>query len=357
MGYKFLRVGSDANSATGGSTYDKLSTPGPIVPPSGGDFVPVQSASADMGYTDRTRNEVRGVRASMKPIPDRALPTFTFTVELYPVIARWAFPRLTGGTATSTGDAGEAIVSKFRPVGFSGVLPSSTITLAREDQIDYLWGCWIEQAELQVAADNSAVLTVSGKALYGQTVQLGSETFTPDTSAYDDPYNGVTLKVASGVGASPTLMDCVASWGFTFNNSLSEDEEVVYCKGRQVYRELVDGRYVYRQWPNKHLVGRQEITGTFGFGGVMPAMEDRRLLATSHTMIAELTGNPLDTTPAADDTVRFTFPSYVITGGGAAELQDEGEQKSSYEWSGHFDPVTGADFEVEFAGAEAVPAG
>ncbi|MCK9251001.1 MAG: phage tail tube protein [Solirubrobacteraceae bacterium] len=359
MGYRFVAVGTDANSNNGGSTLDFLTNPGPIAYPSASTYFPVTAGNVDPGYEDRDRNdEVRGRRATAAPYPWRAAPTFTFSCRLYPELAKWLFPRLVGGTATAAGTAPVAVTTAFKPVGYSAILPSSTVTLVRDDQIDYLWGVWIASAEVTVGSDGDALVSVTGRALYHETVALTVETFTPDTSTFVDPYAGVMLEVADGaVGSSVTAIACVSSFGFSFDNTLSDDDDVRYCKGKNVLRELAGTRYRYRHYPTQHRLGRQSITGNLGFGTVMPTYEERRLLTEARRLRATLTGNPAGTTPPSDELLRFTFPAIALTGGGPDELQEDGEIKASYEWSGHFDIATGNDFEVEFSGAAAVPAG
>lgn len=355
MGYRFVGVSADPNTGDGGSTYDLLTDPGPLAYPDPTTFFPVTTAAVDAGYEDRDRNdEVRGIRSTAAPYPWRAAPSFTFSCRLYPGIAKWVFPRLINGTGTPTGTAPAAITTAFEPVGHGAILPASLVTLVRDDQIDYLWGVWVESAELTVSAENEVTVQVTGRALYHETVPLGSTEFEPDTAAFLDPYSGMTLAVRSGELPTPTAIDCVSSWGFTFTNSLSDDDDVRYCKGKNVVRELVGDRYRYRHYPDRHKVGRQQITGNLGFGSVQPTFEDRRLLTTAEAMVATLTGNPAGTDPAADELVRFTFADYVLTGGGPDDLAEDGELKSAYEWSAHLNPTTGKDFTVEFVADAAV---
>lgn len=355
MGYRFVGVINDAKSAQGGSTYDELTDSGPLSYPVPSTFFPVVSGAVDPGFEDKARDdEVRGIRGSMAPYPFRGAPTATFRARLYPGIAKWVLPRVLGKTGTPDGAPPAAVESLFSPVGHGGRLPAINLVMAREDQLDYLWGCWVESAEIEVTSDGDVFVTTNLRALYHETKPLGVTTFTPNTSTYLDPYAGVTLSAKTGPTGTLTAIDCIGSLTFTFNNTLSDDDDVRFCKGINVVKELVDGSYRYRHYPTRHKIGRQEITGSVGFGEVQPSLEERRLITTADVLQAELAGNPAGTTPEADELLRFTFHAHVLTGGGADELAEEGEIKSSYEFSAHLDPATSKDFEAVFVEAAAV---
>lgn len=356
MGYRFLAIGADPNSAAGGSTYDQLTSPGPLVNPTLDDYYPVVSANVTPGYEDRDRNdEVRGRRAGAAPYPWRAAPTFTFRVRLYPTIAKWLYPHLLGGAPASTGTAPAAVTTAFEPVGYGSLLPAFNLTLVREDQIDRLWGCWVGEVETEVTGEGEVFVTVSGRALYHKSDPT-SGSFTPSTAAHKQPYAGVTLKAQTGNGAL-TAIDCLSSMSFTFSNELSDDDDVRFCKGANVVRTAVGTTYRYRHYPSKHRLGRQSVTGNLQFGTTRPDLETRRLLTTTEKLVATVTGDPISpaTTPAADELLRWTFHTYVLTGGEADELQSEGEIKSAYEFGAFLDESTGKDFTTEFVTKAAVP--
>lgn len=356
MGYRFLGVLNDTNSATGGTTLDDLlgvsggySYPTPVT------FFPVVSGSVDPGFEDRGRDdEVRGQRGSAPPLPWRSAPTATFRCRLYPDLAKWVLPRVLGVTASPSGTPPAAVTSKFSPAGHGGRLPAVNLVMAREDQLDYLWGCWIESAELEFSSEGEAFATVNIQALYHETKALGMTTFTPSTATFLDPYAGVTLAAKTGPTGSLVDIDCIGSLSITFNNQFSDDDDVRFCKGKNVLKEAVSTSYRYRHYPTRHKLGRQEITGSLGFGEVQPTLEERRVITTADVLQAEVTGNPAGTTPPADQLLRFSLFAHVLTGGGADELAEEGEIKSSYEFSAHLDPTTGKDIEVEFVDAAAV---
>lgn len=357
MGVRALGVLNDAESAAGGSNLDRLLDPGPLAYPTPSTYLPVVSGNADPAYEDRARNdEVRGFRGGQAPYAWRAAPNGTFRSRLYPALAKWLVPRLLGDAAAATGVAPAAITSRFSPVAHGGRLPSSNLVLVREDQVDYLWGAWVESCEFEVGDDSEPWVTVTLRALYHETKDIGVLSFTPDTDDFVDPYAGVTMKASTGEVGDLEEIECIASANFTFNNTLSDDDAVRYCKGRNVIKVLDEDtdRYIYRHYPDRHKVGRQVISGSLGFGSVQPGLEERRLLAQAKVLQLEMTGNPAGTTPAADQLIRFTFYAHVLSGGGAGELQDEGEIKSSYEFTAHTDPATGKDFETAFVDAAAV---
>lgn len=355
MGYRFLGVLDDTNSATGGTTYEDLVDPGPITYPTPANFFPVVSGSVDSGLEDRGRDdEVRGRRGSTPPLPWRAAPSATFRSRLYPGVAKWVAPRVLGKTVAPSGTAPAVVTSVFSPVGHGGRLPAINLVMAREDQLDYLWGCWIDSAEFEFTSEGEAFVTVTVQALFHEAVPLGGKTFTPNTATYLDPYAGVTLAAKTGPAGSLVPIDCIGNLTVSFNNQFSDDDDVRYCKGQNVLKEAVGSSYRYRHYPTRHKLGRQEITGSIGFGEVQPTLEERRVITTADVLQAEVTGNPAGTTPEADQLLRISLFAHVLTGGGADELGEEGEIKSSYEFSAHLDPATGKDIEIAFADSAAV---
>ena len=155
-------------------------------------------------------------------------------------------------------------------------------------------------------------------------------------------------------------IDCLAGFGLTFDNSLTDEAIAIYCAGQNIEETSgvdIGGDTVVSklQYPYRNRLGEQVITGRLDFGDTRPDMELQKLFATASQLIVELTGGPLPTAvvPAADEMMRITVERTVPTSGTAEPLVREGVLTSSYEFGGFLNPAS-EDIKVEFVGEDAI---
>jgi hypothetical protein len=342
-------IGLAVDPVPGGSTLDTLGATPAFETPS--IYLPVESATVSQGYRNQDRsNEVRGVRGSVAPIAFQADPTATFRVRAYPEIAQFLWPKALGGAITTTGVSPAPVVSS---VGVAeSVLPALQLLVVRGEQTDRLTGAWVDTVELGVTEDGDPTFDITVRGLFHKHYVTAS----PPTPTYTDstPYSTVTLKTL--IGATSTVIPCVASLTLTYDNQLKDETKLRFCKGENIEIVTQNGRYLRRQYPGKNKLGDQQVTGTVEFSDVRVDIEDRLRIAQADKLVFELSGDPIapTTTPPADDLMRITIPSAVFTGGGAGELNDDADPDSSYEFGGFLDPGTNESFGVEFVSADAV---
>lgn len=341
-------LGLALDPVAGGSGYDDLlaaGTGGNLQIPSPTVWWPITNAEAEGGYEDADRNdEVLNRRGTPAPVPHRAAPTAQFSVRGYPRIARALLLATLGVKGADTGVAPAAVQTPLSPLPWRGVPPTFVLWLVREDQVDVVTGAAVDQMEVDLSGE-SMTLQPQLKGLYHQAMQLPGNL--PSPSGFDklgQPYPGVTLTAKTG--AALTAIDCVAGAQFTINNNLSDDDDVVYCRGKNVRTLLANNQYRRRQYPTRHRVGRNQVTGQLQFGNPRQDFEQRRAFVQAEQLQLDVTGDPLGTTPAADDLLRVAMPQHALTGGGASELQQDQELKASYDFAGHIDPATGQDITV-----------
>jgi hypothetical protein len=343
---RFIGFASDENSATGGSTVDLLlleAGSGEITIPPPTVFFPATGGSASAGYTDTERNdEVRGVRGSTAPTPYQAAPELTISTRLYPSVAKWLLPLALPRAGAVVGSGDQARVSSFRPALSSAIPPTVVAMLVRDEQTDLLSGLAVESLQISFAEGDPTV-EATLRALYHQVIATPEPLATSPVFADEEPYAGVTLSAKTGADPGVAI-SCFGSASLTITNNIDDDADVRFCKGQNLIVKEVAGRYRRRQYPARHRLGAQAIEGNLNFGTVRPDMEELRLLTTADRLTLTVTGNPLGTTPQADEALQFDMPNIVLTGeGGAAELVRDGALKSSYPFGAFIDGSTGDD--------------
>lgn len=350
-------LGLALDPTPGGSNLNALADPGPIDIPDPTTWIPIESAQPNKGFTDSDTNNLGyGKRGGSAPLPFRARPTLTFQTDLFSKAAKLLIAAGIGKVGAPTGTAPAPIKTPVSPADTGDQLPGLVAWLVRDGQTDRLSGLWVDSFTVTVQGA-VPTLQVTLNALYQETVQTPGSLPTASYVGYgvDQKYSGVMFKVLQGASGSEVAVDCVANFAFTYNNNLEDDEDVIYCRGENVLTELVDGRYRRRQWPDKHVLGEQALTGTIGFGSTRQDIEERQLFATAERVVAEFHENPLGTTPPSDRLLRIVIPQQVITGGDGADAYSRNAPiKASYEWAGFLDPATGTDIVAEFVDTAAL---
>jgi hypothetical protein len=344
----------------GGTRYDDVvADPAALVPPVSTDLLVATASNVDDGRRDLNRdNDVRGTRANSAPISFASAPSLTFSARAWTSQVRKLLRRAIGGTVTPTGAPPAAVESSIQMLqSQTGNLPALIATLVREQQVDRLTGGWIDELTFNFPADEEGTIEGTVRALYRRVDDV--DDVAPALPALA---GGVGQSVAymlrdvialEGPGAGVQI-DCLGGFGMTLNNNLSDDFRTRFCAGRNIEETTIDA-VLHRLWfPDKNRVGSQTITGRLDFGDTRPEREARKLVAHADKLVVELYGDPLGTTPAADESVRLIFHKHALTGGGAEPLAREGDQQSSYEFTAYVDDVTGKDLEAVVASTAAV---
>jgi len=345
----------------GGSTFDVLS--GGLAIPVPTTFAPVSAAQADPGLNELDRkNEVRGRRADTAPISFASAPKMTFEARGYPKLVRPMLRKALGGSISSTGTAPAAISSTVGTLQ-SGNLPAFIGWLLREGQLDRMTGCVISEIAFDFPVDGESTVQVTADGLFHDT---------DDSGAAEDP-NGepaLALPTASYTGYTDTFMlrdatafrgagagveiPNLAGFGLTFNNGLIEDFRSRFRPNHNIESAVID-TVTHKLWyPERHKLGAQQVTGKIDLSDVDPDAELKHLLTHAEKLVFEVAAGPLGTTPAADEMMRLTLYKHATTGGGAEPLVREGDQVSSFEFSGYLDEGVNKDVEATFVGTAAL---
>jgi hypothetical protein len=337
----------------GGTTADDVADDSGVIP-APTVFLPVTTAQVDPGTTNQERNdEVRGRRGNSAPRSFAAAPSMTFGARAYPALTRPLLRRALGGGISSSGTAPAAVQSTIVPAQ-ANPLPTLIGTLVREEQTDRMTGLAIDELEFNFPADEEGSVEVTAKGLYHEVDPTGDLTL-PAVSGLDDFEDTFQLRDATAfLGDDAVEIDCLAGFGFTYNNNLYDDLRSTHCAGQNLVDDVIDD-VSHRLWyPARHKIGPQAVTGRIDFGDVRPDRELRRILAHAEKLVFEVAAGPLGTTPEADEMMRIIFYKQVITGGGAEPLQRDGDQVSSYEFTGYIDEAVSKDVEAVFVGETAV---
>jgi hypothetical protein len=279
----------------------------------------------------------------------------TFGSRAWTSLTKSLVRKAMGGAVTPAG-AAPAPVSSVVQMAQEGALPALIGTLVREEQVDQVTGLWVNEVTLNFPADDEGTIEGTLMGLYHEVADVADLPGLPQVAGNPDEavaymMRDVTAYLGDGAGVQ---VDCLGGFGFTLNNGLSDDFRTRFCGGRNIFEATVDGQ-LHRLWyPDRNKLGRQAVTGRLDFGDTRPDRELRRLLAHAEKLVVEVSGAPLGTNPAADEMMRLTFYKQAPTGGGAEPLQRDGDQQSSYEFTGYLDATVGKDLEATFVGAEAL---
>lgn len=344
----------------GGSSFEDLiaagAGPDPTWP-APDEFVPVSAAQAEPGLTTLDRNnEVRGRRANVAPISFASAPSETFTARAYPKLFRKIVRNALAGPVTAGGGPAPAAFSDTVAPIQSGELPAIVGYLVRENQLDRMSGLVVDEVTANFPTDEEGSIDVTLQGLYHDVDPTDSVAGLP-VPAYPDYVETFMLRdVRAYLGAGAgTLIDCLAGFGFSWNNGLVDDLRSRFCAGKNIETTVIDGVRHKLWYPDRHKIGPQAVTGRLDFGDVRPDRELRRILTHAEKLVVELSAGPIaGAVPAADEMLRLTFYNQAPTGGGAEPLAREGDQVSSYEFTAYLDAGTNKDVEATFVGGAAL---
>lgn len=329
-----------------------------LLTPVAGDALVVTTAQADPGTRTLERNDdVRGTRANTAPVGFASSPALTFSGRAWTSQVRRLIRKAMGGTIASSGVAPAAVLSTLQMLqGQMSALPALQAFLVREAQVDRLTGLWVNELTLNFAADAEGTMEGNLMGLYHQvdpTASVGTlpNIIAPAGQAVAYMLRDVTAFQGAGAGV---LIDCLGGFGMTINNNLSDDFRTRFCSGQNIQDTTIDGALHSTWYPKRNRVGAQTITGRLDFGDSRPDREARRICAHAEKLVVNLFGDPLGTTPAADESIQLVFYKQMPTGGGADPLTREGDQQSSYEFTAYVDDTTGKDLEAVLAGTVAL---
>lgn len=347
-----LYLANDPDTATGGSTYDDLSDPGPVAfPGSIARTPPLTSSQVTAGENRTNRNtEGRGRRGNSVSRPWDARPSVTASHMAYPKITNWMIARALGAAGTPTGSAPAPVESPYTPLQ-SGNLASFCAKLVRDEQTDDLYGCWANTWTLTLPNEGEGTFEWDAMAKYHEVTTTASEP-ARDNAGYVDTYEIRTAEVFDGPTGTD-LIDCVSSATIAFSNALKEDVRRRFCAGKNVVQRTLDGS-VYRVWyPTWNALGPQTMNITLDFGSPQPTRELDRIFAAADKLVIEARAGDAGTTPASDDMIRIEAGQAVVTEGGTDPFNRDGDHYSSYQYETGVDD-TGADTTITFSGAAAV---
>lgn len=339
----------------GGTKYDDVAAdPAAMLSPALGDAVVVTTAQADPGSRTLDRDsDVRGRRANSQPISFAATPSMTAGGRAWTPIVKKLLRKAMGGTVAHAGGPAPAAFMDTVQMAQSGNVPALQGTLVREGQVDRMTGLWVNELTLDLPADGEGTFETTLVGLYHDVDDVATVAGLPAIAGAADQHTAymlrdVTAYMGDGAGVA---IDCLGGFGFTLNNSLSDDFRTRFCAGKNIVEVVIDG-VLHRLWyPNRNKLGPQIVTGRLDFGDVRPDRELRRIVNHAEKLVVELAGDPLGTTPAADEMLRLVFWKQASTGGGAEPLARDGDQQSSYEFTAYLDDATGKDLEAVFASA------
>ena len=359
-------LGYIADPVAGGSTLEDLeavAAGGPaILAPT--EFVPVTTGQVDPGTNDLDRdNEIRGRRANVAPVSFASAPSLSFEARAYPKLLRRLVRNALGGSISSAGAPPAAVTSTVDALQ-SGNLPALIAWLIREGQTDRLTGLWPSEVELNFPIDEEGTVSATLTGLYHRVAatdalpadpngEPAADVPTPAYVGYEDAFMLRDAIAYLGPGAG-TEIPTLAGFGFTFNNGLIDDFRSRFRPRHNIEVVNVDGDEHKLWFPERHKLGPQSVTGRIDLSDVDPDSEARRIVRHAEKLVFEVAAGPLGTTPEADEMLRLTFHKQSPGGGGAEPIVREGDQVSSYEFSGYLDEATSKDVEATFVGTAAL---
>lgn len=338
------------DSVAGGSEYNDL-TAGAV--PDADTFWPVTGGNLDHNIERTSRNdEVRGRRAATAPEPFRAAPAMTVPFPVYRSVVEKILRKTLGGTDTVSGGVVPAPQTHtLGTLGFgSTALPAVHAQLVRDDLNHKMSGGAFNRVSLTFPLDGEATGETEIWGLYHAHF-----TGTVPTATYPDTTNVLMLRDAQVFidGAASAISD-LQGFEFSFTNNLARKW---YAKRNVVTQTIGSPSTTKKLWfPAENKLGAsQDVTYRINLGNVNTAQELAHDFAQIQKFVFEVEGNPLGTTPAANELVRITIYNGVHTGGGSENLSARDDITSSFEGGAFYSTTDAADIKVEVVNASATP--
>lgn len=354
-------LGLAVDPTSGGTNYDLLSaTESPVTPAKPTLWIPAITANVDPGENQIDRNdEVRGRRGNTAPVSFSAQPGLTFESRAYPAVVVPILRRALSGEITSEGGAEpKAKTSKWQSIQ-SGSLKAFFGWLLREQELDRTMGSVVSEFSLNLPIDAEGTITATLPSLYHDVQESSApkevggasiSEWPPSTDYTPEGRNTYKLRDAKafrGAGEGVEIPN-LSGVSITFNNGLITDAQSVFKPGHNIQRSTV-GEQEYRLWyPNRHVIGAQNITGTLNLSGVDAVAEAHRLLRVAEKLVIEVAAGPAaGVEPAAEEMLRIILSKHAPAGGGPDPLVREGDQRASIDFIGAIDDATNTDIEVQ----------
>jgi hypothetical protein len=366
---RWIGVGADPNSATGGSTWEKLVLPATTKIALPTLFIPATTATVeDQDKPIDRKTEVRGRRGEAAPQSFRVEPIMDIETHAYPTALRNLLRNCIGGTPTSTGTAPAPVESTVEPLQ-SGFLPTLNVWLLREEQLDRMTGAVVASVEVACGIEGEGTMKASLEGLVHDVEPatgykdpsgaIGEALPTPTYEGYEYAFMLRDLIAEHGPTGTLVKIENLVGLTFTFNNGMITDPRSKFRAGHHIETREIDTVKHKLWYPAAHKMGPQVVTGKIDLGSLEGApsalAESKRQVAHADKLVAIYTAGPLGTTPPAEETMTVTFYKHALTGGGADPLVREGDQYASFNFSGYIDPASGnKDVAVKYVGKVAV---
>jgi hypothetical protein len=202
------------------------------------EFVPVSASQVDPGLTTLDRNnEVRGTLDAAAPISFASAPSETFTVRAYPVITRKLVrTAFSGAIAEGGGPPPAAVTSTVAPADSATALKALQTYLVREGQLDRIAGAVVSELAFNFPVDEEGSVDVTLEGKYHDVDPTDTVAGLPNASYADYAGDAATtfrlMRMTAYLGAGAgTKVDCLAGFGFTYNQGLIDDLRSRFCAG------------------------------------------------------------------------------------------------------------------------------
>ena len=314
-------------------------------------FFPAEAADIDLGGEARTRdNEITATRGRRAPEGFKVAPSVTgLAVRPYPMLLKSSYAKASGGGDSRTGTPPAAVThGPIRPVGSGAAgLPAVDVTMVRDGLHEQVGGCQVGTWELELPLDGGSKLTMGLMGLWYR--QPSGATPTPDYSAIE-AHDFVIRDVAVYLDGGGSAQDYIQRYRLSIDNQLRAPD---FNSGKHVYE---DPSSQERLWypARRRLTLDSQIEASLDFSEPLPNQVVRQLLRQMTSIVVEVSGDYLGSTPDLRELVRFTHATSVPSESNVAALSKDDDMTHAITFGVHVDPATGFDLGVEFVDASNV---